>query len=308
MLANFFGKSKPVNFIIIIVLFFTYYILDFIVVKSLEINLGGVFNFLLTFPLFLGLFFLFNFIISKNKLTRDNSYAFLLFVIGLGFLESIILEYSTVIVYLLLFLFFRRVYSLRTLKFVYQKLFDSGLWLGVLYIISPSYLLYSLLLYTAILFFFKISFRTVLIPLLGFSITLFLYFTYLFWIDDVTTFYQLFDAVFNIDFSFYQTSYYQLFLITFALFTVVSIVLKTGKILSVSNKFKRSWVLLLMHLVVSIVFISLVEQKNGTELISFLIPSTIIIANWVQSIKKKLVINIILTVFILLSFAIHFIV
>lgn len=308
MLANFFGKSKPVNFIIIIVLFFMYYVLDFIVVKNLEINLGVFFNFLLTFPLFLGLLFLFNFIISKNRLTRDNSYAFLLFVIGLGFLESIILEYSTVIVFLLLFLFFRRVYSLRTLKFVYQKLFDSGLWLGVLCIISPFYLLYSLLLYAAVFFFFKISFRTVLIPLLGFGTTLFLYFTYLFWIDDVTTFYQLFDAVFNIDFSFYQASYYKLFLITFAFFTVVSIVLKTGKILSVSNKFKRSWVLLLMHLVISIVFISLVEKKNGTELIAFLIPSTIIIANWLQSIKNKLVINIVLALFLLLSFAIHFIV
>jgi hypothetical protein len=308
MLANFFGKSKPVNFIIIIVLFFMYYVLDFIVVKNLEISLEDFSNFLLTFPLFLVLFFLFNFIISKNKLTRDNSYAFLLFVIGLGFLETIILEYSTVIVFLLLFLFFRRVYSLRTLKFVYQKLFDSGLWLGVLCIISPFYLLYSLLLYAAVFFFLKISFRTVLIPLLGFSTTLFLYFTYLFWIDDVTTFYQLFDAVFNIDFSFYQTSYYELFLITFAFFTVVSIVLKTGKILSVSNKFKRSWVLLLMHLVISIVFISLVEKKNGTELIAFLIPSTIIIANWVQLIQKKLVINIVLALFLLLSFAIHFIV
>lgn len=308
MLANFFGKSKPVNFIIIIVLFFMYYILDFIVVKNLEINLGDFSDFLLTFPLFLVLFFLFNFIISKNKLTRDNSYAFLLFVIGLGFLETIILSYSTVIVFLLLFLFFRRVYSLRTLKFVYQKLFDSGLWLGVLCIISPFYLLYALLLYAAVFFFLKISFRTVLIPFLGFSTTLFLYFTYLFWIDDITTFYQLFDAVFNLDLSFYQNSYYELFLTTFALFTVVSIVLRTRKILLVSNKFKRSWILLLLHLVISIVFISLVEKKNGTELIAFLIPSTIIIANWMQLIRKKLVINIILTVFILLSFAIHFIV
>ncbi len=308
MLANFFGKSKPVNFIIIIALFFTYYVLDFTVVKRLEINLGDFSKFLLTFPLFFGLFFLFNFIISKNKLTRDNSYAFLLFVIGLGFLKTVILEYFTVVVYLLLFLFFRRVYSLRTLKFVYQKLFDSGLWLGILCIISPFYLLYSLLLYAAVYFFIKISFRTFLIPLLGFSTTLFLYFTYLFWIDDLTAFYQLFNIVFDIDFSFYYSSYYQLFLITFALFTLISILLKTGKILSVSDKFKRSWVLLLLHLAISFVFISLIENKNGTELIAFLIPSTIIIANWVQSIKKKLVINIILAVFLLLSFAIHFIV
>ena len=152
MLANFFGKSKPVNFIFIIILFFTYYILDFIVVKNFELNLMEFYKFLLVFPFFLLLFFLFNFIISKNKLTRDNSYAFLFFVIGLGFLQSVITEPTIVIEYLLLFLFFRRVYSLRTLKFVYQKLFDSGLWLGILFLISPLYLLYLILLYVAIFF------------------------------------------------------------------------------------------------------------------------------------------------------------
>lgn len=308
MLANFFGKSKPVNFIIIIALFFTYYVLDFIVVKNSEIKLEDFSNFLLTFPLFLLLFFLFNFIISKNKLTRDNSFAFLFFVIGLGFLEFVILEYSTVIVYLLLFLFFRRVYSLRTLKSVYQKLFDSGFWLGILFIISPFYLLYLLLLYVAVYFFVKISIRTVLIPLLGFSTTLFLYFTYLFWNDDLTPFHQLLTVGLEVDFSFYFSSYYQLFLITFILITLISILIKTGKILSVSNKFKRSWILLLLHLVISFGFIFLIENKDGTELIAFLFPSSIIIANWVQSIKKKLVINIILVVFLLLSFAIHFIV
>ncbi|MFN0728756.1 hypothetical protein [Polaribacter gochangensis] len=251
---------------------------------------------------------MFNFIVSKNKLTKDNSYAFLLFVISLGFLESLILEYSILIVYVLLFLFFRRVYSLRTLKFVFQKLFDSGLWLGVLFIFSPLYSIYFILLYAAVFLFVKITIRTIFIPILGFVTPLFLFFTYLFWTEDLTTFYQLFDVVFTIDFSFYQTNYYELFLLLFAVFTSVSIVLRTGKILSVSNRFKRSWVLLLLHLVIAIVFVSLVEKKNGVEIISFLIPSTIIIANWVQSVQKKSIVNSVLVLFLLLSFAIHFIV
>ena len=197
MLANFFGKSKPVNFILITVLFFIYYLLDFIVVKKAEINLGDFYKFLLVTPLFLLLFFLFNFIISKNKLTRANSYAFLLFLIGLGFLNAFIIETSIVFTFLLLFLFFRRVYSLRTLKIVYQKLFDSGFWLGVLFLISPFYLLYIGLLYAAVFFFAKITIRTVLIPVVGFITPVFLYFTYLFWINDLATFYQLFDTTFT---------------------------------------------------------------------------------------------------------------
>ncbi|MDG1528729.1 MAG: hypothetical protein P8I51_09005 [Polaribacter sp.] len=308
MLANFFGKSKPVNFIIIIVLFFMYYVLDFIVVQNFEINLDYLFKFLLTFPLFLGLFFLFNFVISKNNLTRDDSYGFLLFVIGLGFLETVVLDYEIVLTYLLLFLFFRRLYSLRTLKIVYQKLFDAGLWLGVLVLISPSYVLYLILLYAAIYLFAKITIRTVLIPIIGLVTPFFLYFTYLFWNDDLATFNQLFDVVLMIDISFYLTSYYAIFLMLFLVFTAVSILLRTGNIMSVSNRFKKSWVLLLLHLVIAIVFIAFVDKKNGIELISFLIPTTIIIANWICTLQKKLIINIVLMVFLLLSFAIHFIV
>ena len=217
MLANFFGKSKPVNFIIIIVLFFMYYVLDFIVVQNFEINLDYLFKFLLTFPLFLGLFFLFNFVISKNNLTRDDSYGFLLFVIGLGFLETVVLDYEIVLTYLLLFLFFRRLYSLRTLKIVYQKLFDAGLWLGVLVLISPSYVLYLILLYAAIYLFAKITIRTVLIPIIGLVTPFFLYFTYLFWNDDLATFNQLFDVVLMIDISFYLTSYFAIFFLLFLL-------------------------------------------------------------------------------------------
>jgi len=308
MLANFFGKSKPVNFILISILFLVYYLLDIFLAKNLELNLENLINFLFILPLFLSLFFLFNFVVFKNRLTKDNSYAFLLFVIGLGFLETVLVDYSTVFIYLLLFLFFRRLYSLRTLKFGYQKLFDSGLWLGILFLISPSFYLYLILLYSAVLLFGKITIRTIIIPLLGAITPLFLYFTYLFWTDDLSAFFQLFEVNFTIDYSFYLTNHYLLFLITFVLFTLTSILFITGKILSVSNKFKRSWVLLLIHLVISVVFISFVEKKDSTELIMLLIPSTIIITNWLQSIQKKLIVNIVLLVFLLLSFAINIII
>lgn len=308
MLANFFGKSKPVNFILIIVLFFLYYVLDFVFVQNFEMSLDYFSKFLLTFSSFLMLFFLLNFVIAKNKLTRDDSYGFLLFVIGLGFLESVVLDYKTVLVYLLLFLFFRRVYSLRTLKIVYQKLFDAGLWLGILALISPSYLLYLILLYAAVYLFTKITVRTVLIPILGLVTPFFLYFAYLFWNDDLTTFYQLFDVVFIVDVTFYLTSYYGIFLSLFLIFTAISILLRTGAIMSVSNRFKKIWALLLLHLVIAIVFIIFVDKKNGTELISFLIPSSIIMANWIHTIERKRIANIILMLFLLLSFAIHFIV
>lgn len=304
MLANFFGKSKPVNFILIIVLFLSYYVLDLFINNLKEFKL----EYLIVLPLFLGVFFLYNFILTKNKLTYDNSYAFLLFVIGFGFLPKIITDYKELLSYVLLLLFFRKVYSLRTLKAIYAKLFDSGFWLGVLFLITPQYLIYVLLMYVSVLLFLKITFRTIIIPLIGLIIPLFLFFTYHIYNDTLDIFYNLF----NIDFSFNLegdfSNYYFMFFSFFGVSALVSIVLKSGKIFSVSNKFKKSWALLIVHFLVAICYIILLPTKNGSELIAFLIPASIIITNWIQTVKKKMIINFILLIFLVTSFVIHFII
>jgi hypothetical protein len=303
MLANFFSKSKPVNFIIIIALFLIYYVLDTFIYRSTAINIKVV----VVIPLYLGIFFLYNFIISKNRLTKDDSYAFLLFVVGLGCLPLLNVSYVVLIKYSILFLFLRRIYSLRTLKLVYEKLFDSGLWLGVLFLTSPEYVLYLFLLFASVLLFVKITFRTMVIPIVGFLIPLFLFFTYHFYVDTLDDFYQLFDIGFTLDFNSYTSSFYVSTLSVFGVATLIAVLLKSGKIFSVSNRFKRSWILLLVHLLIALASLFLVEVRDGTELIAILIPSTILIANWIQSVERKLIVNIVLLLFLVISFAVHFI-
>ena len=55
MLANFFGKSKPVNFVFIIVLFLAYNFLDVFVINSSSFELKSIVNSLILFPGFSGL-------------------------------------------------------------------------------------------------------------------------------------------------------------------------------------------------------------------------------------------------------------
>jgi hypothetical protein len=308
MLANFFGKSKPVNFILILVLFLIYYILGFSVLNKPADLAGSFIDLLIVFPFFLVLFFLFSFLVSKNRLTKDNSYAMLLFIISIGCLQSVILDYKLIGISILLFFFLRKVYSFRTYKAVYQKLFDSGFCLGILFLISPFFLLFSMLLYSSVFLFLKITIRTILIPVLGMFTPLFLYYTYLFWIDDVATFYELFDFVIVFDSSFYSSTFYTILLSVFGFFTFISIILRSGKVFSISNKFKRSWALLLTHLAVAIAFVLMMKDKNGSELIFVFVPVTIIISNWLQTVEKKGFVNVVLVFFLALSFAIHFII
>jgi len=257
--------------------------------------------------LFFGMFFLYNFIITKNRLTKDDSYAFLLFVVGLGCLPQLNVASVVLVKYVILFLFLRRIYSLRTLNAVYEKLFDSGIWLGVLFLMSPENVLYLFLLFVAVVLLVKVTFRTIVIPILGFLTPVLLVFTYCFYRGSLVDFYQVFEMKFTLDFSMYNTGFYMISMTTFGLITFISVLLRSGRIFSVSNRFKRSWSLLLLHLLVAFGSLFLIDSKDGTELIALLIPSTILIANWIQSVERKIIVNAVLLLLLVISFAVHFI-
>lgn len=283
MLANFFGKSKPVNFIIILGLFFGYSFLAFykyqINVSYLEIG-GLLFSFLL-------IFFLYNFIVVKNNLTFDNSYAFLLFVVFIGFFPSYLFKIKTLLVFILSLFAYRKIYSLKSDSSVFQKLFDAGFWLGAAYILEPFSIVNLLLLYLAIYVFGKLTVQTLIIPIIGFIAPLILYFTYSLWNDSVIEFYDLFYWFTSYDFTELMKDYYKIPMLILLAFGLFSLVLKTPKALSVNNSFKKSWVLLTVNLLMSIAFIVLIKERNGSEIIFILFPLSIIIANGLEMIEKK---------------------
>lgn len=189
MLTNFFGKSKPINFIVLLLVFFCAFFLNsfhsfsasemkpfFMVEKT-------VFFLVLTFLLF-GV----NFIISRNKLTLDNSYALLFYLLVISFFSKYLYDYQVFLEYFLHLFFLRKVYSLQTLKEVFKKLFDAGFWLGVMCLMNPFLIVFSLLLFTAIIVHKRVRFQTLLIPVIGFLIPIFLFFTYSFWIGELSLF------------------------------------------------------------------------------------------------------------------------
>lgn len=308
MLANFFGKSKPVNFIIIGGVFLIYFLMtQLTVIKPAETEgfLLPKLGLLMLFGLFL---FLFNFIIVKNKLTRDNLYAFLLLVVFLGTVSNSLVNLNNLLVQVLILLTLRKVYSIRKLNNVLSKLFDSGLWLGVAFLLEPFSIVFFLMIYTAVVLFYEVSLRTIVIPFLGFCSPLFLFFTYLFFVDQTDVFYSLFEFTTTYDFSTYDSTFYSISFFLFFAVLFVAILARTPRVFSVNNKFRRSWLLLLFHLAVALAFVLLIKQRDGSELITVFIPMSIIIANWLQFLKKKLFVDLILLLFFGYSIAIHFIV
>ncbi|CAM1371169.1 conserved membrane hypothetical protein [Tenacibaculum sediminilitoris] len=301
MLANFFGKSKPINFIVLFVLFLGYFVLG---VFSKDFS----FNLIKELGWFLVVFSIYNFIITKNLLTYDSSFAFLFFVILIGFFPDVISINKIFFSNLTILLFLRKVYSLQSPKNIYHKLFDGGLWLGISFLIEPYSVLFALLLYLSIFLNQRFTYQTLLIPIIGVFGPVFLYFTYYFWYDKTEIFLSLFNWNLYPDLSFYTLQEFLFPILFISFFIIISILLKTPRVFSVKNKFRINWILILTHLVIGTTILLLVEDGSGSEFLYVLFPLSVILANGIEIFQKKWYADVIIILFLIASFTVSIVV
>ena len=301
MLTNFFGKSKPINYIVLLVLILIYFSFSFFGIFSREdIDLDIVLKQSGLLVLLFMYCFMFGFILSKNKLTLDNSYGFLALVSLFGFFPVVYQHTEALFFNIVLLIFFRRIVSLRTSKSFFEKLFDSGFWLSILFILEPFSLIFCVLIYLSVSLFQKTNYQTLLIPIVGFITPLIIYFTYCFWYDVLADFYRLFDWYSSLSLDMYSSSKYGIPLIIVGVFSLLSLIIKTPKVFLISGNYRKYWIMITITLLLSITYIILKNEKNGSELLLVFFPVSIMIANWIESIQRKGIKEIVLLLFLLL--------
>ncbi|OSY87092.1 hypothetical protein WH52_13605 [Tenacibaculum holothuriorum] len=299
MLANFFGKSKPVNFVVLFTLFLCYFLMvTFSNGFSLD-SLKELFWFIVIFSVF-------NFIIAKNNLTFDNSYAFLFYVLLIGSFSEVIQLNNTFYANITSLLFLRKVYSLKSSKNTLHKLFDGGLWLGISFLIEPLTACFAILLYASIYLHQRFTYQTLLTPIIGFFPPLFLYFTYCFWYDKMELFTQLFKWKDQLNFDFYLSNKYLIPIILIGVLMIFSLLMKTPKTLSIKNTFRKSWILVLIHLACSVFIVGLINERQVSELQFLFFPTAIVLTNGIELIERKWLVDVLLIVFVTLSFVSFF--
>ena len=294
MLANFFGKSKPVNFIVIFTLFLIYFFLRFLTEEISFNSFKELLGFIVVFAVF-------NFIIAKNKLTFDNSFSFLFFVILIGFFPDAIQINKAFYTCLTVLIFLRKVYSLQSPKNTFHKLFDGGLWLGIAFLIEPYTVIFAVLLYASIYLHHHFTYQTLLIPVISFASVVFLFFTYCFWYDQVNDFYFLFNWDFTYNINLYLSTSYLFSIILIGVFVITAMVLKSPKALAILNTFRKNWILTLIHLIVAVFIILLIDNRTGGELLLLFFPTAIILANGLELYQKKWIADVVLILFLISS-------
>ena len=306
MIANFFSKTKPATIFILVALLFVYYFTATFSLNSAELSIQFLLKRISFFIFIALLLMIVNFIVKKNKLTKDNSYALLLMVFLLGAFPEAMFSYIIILANFALMLGFRKIYSLRSGVDTKLKLFDACFWIGIATLLFSWSIFFILLVYLGMIIHQKLTVKNLFIPLVGFLTPMLIYFTYCLYFESAAFFYNKFSYDINLDFSSYTSLKFLIPIIFLSVMLLWSLLKVTPKVLTVRNNFKFSWDVLINHFLISITIVVLAPTKNGSELFFVIFPSVVIVANLMHHIKSKIIRNMILYAFLLVSFSVYF--
>ncbi len=286
MITRFFSTSKPIHFVIIVLLTFAVYMKTRISTADDALSLIFILEQISFYAIILLSFFVLDFLVSKNNLTKNNNYKILLFGLFLIILPITFQTNNVLIANLFILLAIRRTISLRSNLNVKKKLFDAGFWVGIATLFYFWSILFFSLVFVALIVYSLASVKNWIIPLIGILTVAVILISYLIIIDyDLI---ELLSYLESTSFDFTKYNYLNLILgITILtslglwslFFFIKNLKIKT-------KRRRRSHVLIINALIISVILVLIVPNKNGSEFIFMFAPLSIIMANYLESIKE----------------------
>lgn len=165
MISSIFGRTKPINYIILLVFLFLFYwfVHFFLFQKSYspEQLLGqtGILS-LLLFSLFVV-----NFISLRNKISGGNSFSILFYTLLIVIFPEVLVDSNAILCSFFLLLSIRRILSFRSLKNIRSKAFDATFWILIASLFYDWAILYLIVVVVAIYFYEPKNIKNWLVPL-----------------------------------------------------------------------------------------------------------------------------------------------
>ncbi len=168
MLTSFFGKSNPVNYLILGVFIIIGYLLGGLSGSETELTPLGILEQVFFVSVGLLSIMLLDFIVQKNALTRNNTYAILFFGCFMAMIPTVFLNADVLLANFFLLLAVRRIISLKNDKNSEKKILDASLWITVASFFYFYSLLFFVPLWLAIVQKPNSSYKQMLVPFAGF--------------------------------------------------------------------------------------------------------------------------------------------
>lgn len=288
MITSVFKKSTPLNYslvvILILVFFFMFQIKDSSWVTSYFLAFQKVS--LLCF--ILASFFMINFIVKKNGLSKDNGYAILFYLLFILFFPTIFNDSNVVYANFFILLALRRLVSLQSLKASKEKIFDAAFWIFVASLFQFWSILFIILVYISIIFHVSRDYRNWVLPFIALlAVIILFYMTSLILNIDAVTFVQE-RAVVDFRIDYFKNNYENAAL---SIYTAVALFFVTSMLMTLSNRpqiVHSSYKKVVACFFIA-VFVYIISPNKSNDLLLFSIaPLTIMAASHVEYVQQKL--------------------
>lgn len=304
MISSIFGRTKPINYIILLVfLFFFYWFVHFFLFQksySPEQILGQTaFLGFLSFSIFVV-----NFITLRNKITGGNSLAILFYTLLIVLFPEVLTDSNAILCSFFLLLSIRRILSFRSLKNIKLKIFDASFWILIASLFYDWAILYLITVVIAIYFYDPKNIKNWLVPFAAITAMGLIMLAVLILTNNMEFLWNhyYFDFKFNAVYFYDWSNSSLLFLYIFTVLLCGFLAfLKLGNV--GLGKLVTMRLVLIMFIIGLLVKVLKSSEDTHPILITFF-PAVVFITTYVQSIKRESIREIILIASVIVPFVV----
>lgn len=286
MITRFFKTSKPIHIVIIAVFTLVVFIITNVGNNPEELSLGRVAKALIKYSIVLISMLTLSFLVKKNKLTKNNNFDILIYGLLLAILPITMHVTNILLANFFILLALRRIISVRSNINVKKKLFDAAFWIAIATLFHFWAILFFVLIIAALLLYSIAHFKNWIIPFIGVLVVMLItasYFVIVY--GGFMESFNYLEAI-SIDLSInnLKTLSFEIGVIgvlgTWALI-FYSITLKQKQ-----KTYRPMYMLILIAFLIGLSVIFISPNKDGSEFLFALPMLSIIMGNYLESVKK----------------------
>ncbi|WP_437396035.1 DUF6427 family protein [Flagellimonas lutimaris] len=307
MISSFFGKTKPINYIVLAIFLFLFYFTNvFFQMGEQRINEAIPLEILLFTGLLLSVFII-NLIVRSEKATEANSYAMVFFVfLIVAFSDELVLQ-NVIFANFFLLLAFSRLLSIKSIKNVKHKIFDASLLIAISSLFYDWAIAFMLLVFFVIGVYDRKTFKNWLVPFLGMTTIFVLTFTVL----KLKGSLNFFEDHYQFSLGLFTTkSFFQVLNIKTLIYLILTIIVSILVFVRLRNV--SGGKLLLLRIVFLIFVLStgiiLFTPADASPVLITFFPASVFFTNYFEGIKRRKLQEVVLIGFMVLAcslFVIH---
>ena len=306
MISSIFGRTKPINFVLLAVFASVFLVCYQLLGSQSGLTLSRIPDILLSVVLLAFTMLLIEFVNRKNSLTKDNTYLSFFFLLYLCMFPKIFADVPVIISHIFVLLAFRRIISIKSGQEVRLKIYDASIWVFVAALFYNWSIVFLVLVFAGIFLYGVNYYKNLLVPFVAFLTVAILAVTYKLYTQGTLLWSDFFDLTPTFSFDKYADPKFVLPLVFVSAFGVVSVAYYFMKVSGRAYKARIPGWLVIIFLILATVLVALVESPNTSELIFAGFPLCIMMSNYLQSIKKKWLKELLLWLYLLVPVVVLF--